>query len=213
MVSLHPSPLASCQVLLDAIVQACKLNAEKEEWLIGLQGQRRAVAPMRPPCAPPHVKCRTSMYPGYQRVQVSDTRVKFDVAWPEYDEQGEGCMVKVFDAEDVRAHQGDWADPPLSSSGRIKDALLGTIKERKTLIDTPAFGERVEKPLSEAVEFDPLSRAPLNPRGRTGLRGRGKLGRWGARGSCTFHHASLTGFQATSHTPTFDAAFRSQPRS
>ena len=159
------------QVLLDAIVQACKLDAEKEERIT--ESQRQPIAPMRPDSAPPHVKCRSSIYPGYQRVPVSDMRLLFDVAWPEYDE-----VVKEFEAEELRENEGMWADPPLSS-GRIGDDLLPKIQQRKTLIDTPPFGDRVEKALIAAVKFDPRSGAPLNPRGRTGLRGRGKLGRWG----------------------------------
>ena len=60
------------------------------------------------------------------------------------------------------------------------EELRSDLENRITLHHTPAFaGERVPKTLAEAgIRFDDFG-APLNPRGRTGLKGRGTLPRWG----------------------------------
>ena len=73
--------------------------------------------------------------------------------------------------EDPKANAQHWADPP--------DPLLmlEEIKQRISYIDTVPFGEKVEKRLGECVVFD--DGRPLNPRGRTGMKGRGTLGKWG----------------------------------
>ena len=49
-----------------------------------------------------------------------------------------------------------------------------------TYINSPPFGDKKEETLKEAgIQFATDSKAPLNPRGRTGMVGRGLLGRWG----------------------------------
>ena len=66
------------------------------------------------------------------------------------------------------ADGGRWADPP--------DVLsLRTEVEQRTTIEQAGEPKR----LGDVVRFDPKSGAPLNPMGRTGLGGRGQLGRWG----------------------------------
>lgn len=58
----------------------------------------------------------------------------------------------------------DWADPPCDTDGKLDPEFVAELEKRQTY----------EGP----IIFDDNGR-PLNPRGRTGLRGRGLLGRWG----------------------------------
>lgn len=39
--------------------------------------------------------------------------------------------------------------------------------------------DRTSHDFNEPTTYEVLNKYPLNPRGRTGLRGRGRLGRWG----------------------------------
>ena len=68
-----------------------------------------------------------------------------------------------------------WADPGEQHLHKLRHELL----ERRTYTTTPEFGEVQDCTLREAsIHFDEAGR-PLNPRGRTGLRGRGLLSKWG----------------------------------
>lgn len=73
--------------------------------------------------------------------------------------------------------KGGWADP-----GNVSQ-LHAELMERKTFTLRGGFdqreGVRNWDYLKDAIHFDPETLAPLNPRGRTGIRGRGLLGKWG----------------------------------
>ena len=58
-------------------------------------------------------------------------------------------------------------------------SLLEELRQRPTYSQTPPFEDKVQMTLGEALSFDPDTKAPLNPRGRTGIVGRGLLGKWG----------------------------------
>jgi hypothetical protein len=146
---------------------------------------RQQMQPMNPTEQPPHVKARLC-YPGYPtRCTVTDARLPWAVQWKEYDvwQLGEHhTLVPCWCAKDVKEHarlpdesasEDKWADPPIEQLPREQ------LEERTMYIYTPPFGELVLKKLGECVRFDPVSGAPRNPRGRTGMRGRGALGRWG----------------------------------
>ena len=66
---------------------------------------------------------------------------------------------------------GGWADPadPRSITAELK--LRNTYSSSICLCSPPST-------LGDALTFDILGR-PINPRGRTGMQGRGLLGKWG----------------------------------
>ncbi|NP_001090351.1 nudix-type motif 9 [Xenopus laevis] len=105
-----------------------------------------------------HVKALTSPYPGsqVQRTPVPPEKICWQVDWPEYDPVD-------YTAPYVLTNP-PWADPPLGSEGFSPkfNALDGAV-QRQSLQDTYS----VEKGV------------PRNPVGRTGVKGRGLLGRWG----------------------------------
>lgn len=103
-----------------------------------------------------HKKARTekpAIYP--ERVPVSDGKVAWEVSFPSYHPQY-FVAPKVLE-EDRTKKEGGWADPE-----NVRD--IG----------------RELKSYEGAVHIDKKTGRPLNPKGRTGIEGRGLLGRWGA---------------------------------
>nr|XP_018902593.1 PREDICTED: ADP-ribose pyrophosphatase, mitochondrial [Bemisia tabaci]XP_018902594.1 PREDICTED: ADP-ribose pyrophosphatase, mitochondrial [Bemisia tabaci]XP_018902595.1 PREDICTED: ADP-ribose pyrophosphatase, mitochondrial [Bemisia tabaci] len=104
-----------------------------------------------------HFKCRNGLYPGsaVQRAVVPDEKVCWSVEWPEY---------KPVPYTSPKATNQPWADPDLSepSFKPTWNQLDGDVN-RKSFTGEYAIAEK----------------APLNPVGRTGIVGRGLLGRWG----------------------------------
>ncbi|XP_039727684.1 ADP-ribose pyrophosphatase, mitochondrial-like [Pteropus medius] len=105
-----------------------------------------------------HEKARTSPYPGskVERSPVPHEKVSWLVEWPEY-------KPVEYTAASVLA-QPTWADPP--------------VNERSFC---PKFNEKdglVERRSQNGL-YEVENGRPRNPAGRTGLVGRGLLGRWG----------------------------------
>ncbi|XP_061567991.1 ADP-ribose pyrophosphatase, mitochondrial isoform X2 [Cololabis saira] len=109
-----------------------------------------------PSSAAPHVKSRCAQYPGstVTRSAVPDDKVDWSVSWPEYDPV-------CYTAPSV-LNKPQWADPDIGSFSPQFNALDGAV-------DRTSFQGKYR------VE----NGTPLNPLGRTGLAGRGLLGRWG----------------------------------
>ena len=103
-----------------------------------------------------------SAYP--QRLAMPDTRVSWDVPWGDY-------VPATWTHPDVYANSREletgnkWADPP--------DVPRLELEERVTFA-----GDGRAKRLGICLPFDTAGK-PLNPVGRTGLGGRGMLGKWG----------------------------------
>ncbi|XP_072298647.1 ADP-ribose pyrophosphatase, mitochondrial [Eucyclogobius newberryi] len=103
-----------------------------------------------------HVKSRCPQYPGsnVKRYPVSDDKVTWSKSWPEYS--------PVSHINPAVAKKPCWADPEIGTFSPKFNALDGNIDRRS---------------------FEGIYRVeggkPLNPRGRTGVTGRGLLGRWG----------------------------------
>uniref|UniRef100_A0A1B6KX32 Nudix hydrolase domain-containing protein n=1 Tax=Graphocephala atropunctata TaxID=36148 RepID=A0A1B6KX32_9HEMI len=102
-----------------------------------------------------HYRCRVKEYPFLvERVEVSDERVRWDSPWPQY-------QPPLFTASSTLGQP--WADPDLSEGFKplwnCQDGLIN----RKSYVGLYKVHEGY----------------PLNVIGRTGLRGRGVLGRWG----------------------------------
>lgn len=103
-----------------------------------------------------HVKARSPQYPGSKvsRFPVPDYKVEWSENWPEY------CPVDHTDP--AVAKKPNWADPE-----------IGTF--------SPKFNSRdgdVDRGSFEG-NYKVENGKPLNPHGRTGVTGRGLLGRWG----------------------------------
>ncbi|PIO64667.1 hydrolase, NUDIX family [Teladorsagia circumcincta] len=89
------------------------------------------------------------------RFNVPDEKVGWSVPFPEYDPP---------DHTDPKAVGKSWSDPDPQAADNIRwNAIDGKINRKSFICD---------------YSFDSMSR-PMNPMGRTGLRGRGLLGRWG----------------------------------
>jgi len=114
----------------------------------------------------PHEKARSQENPTYpQRFPVSAAQISWDTPYAEY-------LPPEFTADVVFKNDRDlptghkWADPADVA------ALRGELEARVT------YSLGGERTLKECVRFDDTG-APINPVGRTGLRGRGLLGKWG----------------------------------
>ncbi|KAL0993638.1 hypothetical protein UPYG_G00110930 [Umbra pygmaea] len=104
----------------------------------------------------PHVKSRCPQYPSSEikRFPVPDDKVDWKIDWPLY-------KPETYTAPAV-LNKPEWADPDIWSFSPLFNNLDGKVDRRSH--EGPY---RVENGL------------PLNPHGRTGLTGRGLLGRWG----------------------------------
>ncbi|XP_073504867.1 ADP-ribose pyrophosphatase, mitochondrial isoform X2 [Phyllobates terribilis] len=111
-----------------------------------------------PPAMATHVKALTSPYPGsrVERWPVPQEKVSWSVKWPEY-------QPVDYTAPSVLARP-PWADPPQSNEDFCPkyNALDGQV-ERTSFEGT----------------YEVMDGWPRNPTGRTGITGRGLLGRWG----------------------------------
>ena len=117
----------------------------------------------------PHVNARRSPYLGGQeRELVLDKDVPWNVLRlyrpPNHTDQ---CVRE--NARNLKTGN-QWADP---------EYVLELREELDKRVTTSASEDGSERTLGEAVEYDEETGAPLNPRGRTGLAGRGALGKWG----------------------------------
>ncbi|CAF3337709.1 unnamed protein product [Rotaria sp. Silwood1] len=104
-------------------------------------------------------KNRKPPYPGttdVYRTAVSNEKIPWNVDWPDY-EPTEYTSEKVL-------QNPPWADDPNAKKIKNYNALDGQIDRRS---------------FTGKYEIDQETNRPKNPRGRTGLSGRGLLGRWG----------------------------------
>lgn len=105
----------------------------------------------------PHSKARCQIYPGSseQRQSVPDDKVPWCVEFPEYNPP-------EYTAPVVKRGPV-WADPGDLTSAPIK------FNKRDGLVNRVSF----------TGDYDVKNNTPQNPSGRTGLEGRGLLGKWG----------------------------------
>lgn len=114
-----------------------------------------------------HVKARSQENPDYpNRTVVSDEMVRWSARWDDYRPPKWTHPIVIKNDRDLPTG-GKWADPENVSALRME--LAGRITYCKG-------GE--EKRLEDVCTFD-ASGCPRNPVGRTGLEGRGLLGKWG----------------------------------
>ncbi|VDM10081.1 unnamed protein product [Wuchereria bancrofti] len=123
-----------------------------------------------------HHKCRNIEKPYLRsdvyRVKVPDDKVKWEVAWPEYAPK---------DFTSLGAIGKPWADSDNVESQKFKWNDIDGLVDRRSYMGK--------------YDLDGTGR-PLNPVGRTGLRGRGVLGKWGPNHAADpivsrIHHGQL----------------------
>eukprot|EP00966_Prymnesium_polylepis_P050500 1169017-Prymnesium_polylepis.1 len=153
-------------VVLDAIVCFYRLREDKRRIQAERMKRHKQLLPLVPSGRPPHHNARGS-HPAYpERAKVDDRFVPWDVDFPD------GYTPTEFEHPALAKNckepptGGRWADPVDVETLGPPEHLHEEVRTRLT----------VEGPL----EFDYASHAPLNPRGRTGMWGRGLLGAWGA---------------------------------
>lgn len=105
-----------------------------------------------------HYKCRNGVYPRSSNVirsTVPDDKILWDVHWPQYN---------PIEYTSKSIHGQPWADPPIDDPEFKPEwnSLDGNI-DRKSHFTT----------------YKTVDGTPQNPVGRTGITGRGCLGRWG----------------------------------
>jgi len=116
-----------------------------------------------------HTKARSELNEEYigRRRNVPDALVPWSQPWRGYEPAYFDAAVVVANGRD-QPDGAKWADParPLEMRSELDARTTYSVGSGTSL-------------LADAVAFDERSGAPLNPRGRTGLRGRGLLGKWG----------------------------------
>ena len=146
--------------ILNAVVSSCKLRSDRDArhraTARATHKAPRELGSMAQPTSPPvHVKARgNTKYRSVTRWRLEDAQVPWSVPLPEY-------QPPVY--EDPSLEGAQWADPPAP----LDEAFRAKVKARSTF------------ELGGRVLFDEAKGLPRNPRGRTGLAGRGLLGKWG----------------------------------
>uniref|UniRef100_A0A1B6M1F3 Nudix hydrolase domain-containing protein n=1 Tax=Graphocephala atropunctata TaxID=36148 RepID=A0A1B6M1F3_9HEMI len=106
-----------------------------------------------------HTKCRNSLYPRsnglVQRFPVPDNKINWEIRWEEYNPVD-------FTASFIKNQI--WADP---------DVTDVNFKPQWNLVDGKINRQSFDG------KYDVVNSLPLNIHGRTGIKGRGVLGRWG----------------------------------
>ena len=200
MADQEPEKCSFKDVVIKALVQAHKLRAKREkemdarEWPIAkmkppvaLHVKARGGHPLYPERFPvpdhkvdwmkPHIKARSRNKAYPERFPVPDEKLAFDQEWREYKPKFFEHEVLTKFARGLKEEPSPhkWADPNILASSEFQAEL----QKRKTFSTTVLFGALIEQTLGEAVRFDSKTGAPLNPRGRTGIVGRGLLGKFG----------------------------------
>ena len=164
--------------VLKAIVSSFKMREDNEAAAEQRMLRMKELSTLSPG-VPLHHNARRErggnpLYLG-KRIAVSDKQVPWSFAWRDYNPSEFTAQV-VIDNSALLSTGHKWADPTELQGPAVKkgfESLLAEVRERTTYVGGP----RGEK-LAAAISFDDAG-VPLNPRGRTGLRGRGLLGQWG----------------------------------
>jgi len=133
---------------------------------------------IRPP--PPgvprvHTHARSQQVANYpQRAAVRDVRLPWQVPWADYQPPEFTASSVLNNMRGLPSPSKQWADPADAL------ALRETLRGRTTFIHDTAgcsWGQIDDEACFDAFEAE--TGRPINPLGRTGLRGRGRLGKWG----------------------------------
>ena len=144
----------------------------------------------------PHVNARSEYHPEYRgkRKKVEDEQVAWSVPWDDYDRDCPELTAKVVFENGRQLYTGDkWADPPNAQE------LRAELESRLTYEN----GGKI---------FFGGDGRPLNPRGRTGLRGRGLFGQWGPNHAADPIVTRLEPLTGTMQVRTKGVGFRARVR-
>ena len=159
------------QVILNCFVQSSKIKTERSEQEEMLS--RRVPKPLGA-WQVMHTKCLKN-HPKYEasRSAVPDGQVSWEVTMDDYKPPTYTHNSVLVDSQ--TGCSPHWADPKHPAE------VPGLWEKRVTFWTTRPFSEPRRLSLTEArIEKDPDALdAPRNPMGRTGLKGRGLLGKWG----------------------------------
>ncbi|GFQ91318.1 ADP-ribose pyrophosphatase, mitochondrial [Trichonephila clavata] len=103
--------------------------------------------------------CRISTSYPVKRFSVPNDKVSWSIPWPEY-------APPNYSAPHLK--NASWADPDFTD-----EKFKPKWNEDDDGIDRRSYDQQ------EIIKYDVVDGYPLNPKGRTGLTGRGRLGRWG----------------------------------
>ncbi|KAK3084733.1 hypothetical protein FSP39_018106 [Pinctada imbricata] len=109
-----------------------------------------------------HVKARHSPYPRTEDVKrstVPDDKVPWSVPFPDY-------------------KPVDYTSPGILKGPVYADADIGQLKQKGITLSFNTLDGKINR-CSHSGEYTVCDGIPRNPQGRTGLKGRGCLGRWG----------------------------------
>jgi ADP-ribose pyrophosphatase len=111
----------------------------------------------------PHIKARSEVYPrsGIKRFPVPDSKVSWEVPFPEYS--------PVYYTSKSVLDKPPWADDEDILNG--KSATVPAWNKLDIGVNRGSYMGQ--------YSLDPDTKVPRNPKGRTGISGRGCLGRWG----------------------------------
>lgn len=120
-----------------------------------------------------HFKCRGGLYPftDIARLVFSDELVPWSVPFKDYNPP-------EYNSQSLQGKP--YADPPIGKSPRLKLEMhpVGVVGASGFMPKWNVLDSKINR-VSFEGEYQIVEGRPLNPRGRTGLRGRGVLGRWG----------------------------------
>ncbi|KAL3927309.1 MAG: hypothetical protein SGPRY_002879, partial [Prymnesium sp.] len=174
-------------VILNAVVSFYKLREEKRRLEMEKMKRHKQLLPLVPLQRAPHRNAR-DRHPKYpERCKVPDDKVAWSTHFP-------GYFPTYFEHPELERNTRDppkggrWADPvdketggELPSVGRplhvkgCEGACAVRIGAPTELLEEV----RLRKTFEGRLNIDAVMGAPLNPRGRTGMTGRGLLGLWG----------------------------------
>ncbi|XP_035224664.1 ADP-ribose pyrophosphatase, mitochondrial-like [Stegodyphus dumicola] len=103
--------------------------------------------------------CRISTCYPVLRFLLSDEKVPWHVAFPDYSPPNYSAPHLL---------KSSWADPDIND-----EKFQPKWNQEDGEIDRQSFDQ------NKQIKYDVVNGYPLNPKGRTGLSGRGRLGRWG----------------------------------
>ena len=171
--------------ILKAIISSYKVSKLNEEVEMIKKQRATRLDPLY--WAPrPHERARAP-HPGYpDRFPVPDHKVDWGAPWFEYNPTPYTDPKVNQNTRDKLKYERvghGWADPdlPMREEDRDDDDPLATmtLPFDATFVEELKLRKSFEREDSmRGIQFDELNR-PLNPRGRTGMSGRGLLGKWG----------------------------------
>lgn len=177
MTDVHRVPFD--MAVLNAIVSSFKLREDQEAEAEARMLRKKELRALFSKEMRPHQSARLMRHEQYmgKRVPVSDEQVSWSFEMRYNPTEFTDGIVAKFAANPVTGFgPNTWADPhdlrgPAVTAGF--ESLEAEVRARSTFVRGSAMR------LDQVAVFEEETGRPINPAGRTGMRGRGLLGRWG----------------------------------